>query len=97
MSRRPSGGRLTPLEEKILAELRDEPAHAYVLARRLDATLTARQAARRGLSRILKRLEEMQLLEGTWVTDSHAGPPRREYHLSELGVEVLGKTANRDG
>ena len=39
----------------------------------------------------------MQLLEGTWVTDSHAGPPRREYHLSELGVEVLGKTANRDG
>ena len=96
VSRRPSGAGRTPLEEEILEALREEPAHAYALARRLDATLSARQAARRGLSRILRRLEAMQLVEGTWVTDSDAGPPRRQYHLTELGVEVLGKRADRD-
>ncbi len=96
MSRRPSGGGLTPLEEEILAALRNDPAHAFALARRLDATLSARQAARRGLSRILRRLEAMQLVEGIWVTDSHAGPPRREYHLTELGAEAPEKGANKD-
>ena len=97
MSRRPSGGGRTPLEEAILESLQEEPAHAYALTRRLDAKLTARQASRRGLSRILRRLESMELIEGTWVTDSHAGPPRRQYQLTAVGVEELNKSADGDG
>ncbi len=93
MSRRPSGGKLTPLELKLLILLRAEPAHAYRLALKTDPEISAAQAARRGLSPILKRLEAAELVEGSWVTDSNAGPPHREYRLTGLGAQALAKAA----
>lgn len=71
----------------LLLLVAEEPAHGYDLLDRL-ATLGVVGADAGGLYRILRSMEQEDLLESEWET-SEAGPARRTYRLTEEGMDWL--------
>jgi PadR family transcriptional regulator, regulatory protein PadR len=82
-------GRGTLLEPAVLASLARAQAHGYDLRRTVEEiTQGAVVCDPGGLYRILRRLEEDDLVTSRWV-EGEAGPQRREYTLTDGGRELL--------
>jgi len=68
----------------------DQPLYGYQIAKELEGkgegALAGKQSA---LYPVLRNLHSKGLLE-SFVEPSVAGPPRRYYHITPLGREVLG-------
>jgi PadR family transcriptional regulator PadR len=75
----------------VLLLLREEPAHGYDLLERLRSFGFA-ESDPGGLYRILRRLEEDDLVRSAWERSS-VGPDRRIYELTRTGMEELHRHA----
>jgi DNA-binding PadR family transcriptional regulator len=77
------------LEPTLLLLLHRGPAHGYTLIEQL---------AKFGLEglhpsvtyRVLRDMDEREWVTSNWDVDRTQGPPRRVYHLTAQGDEVLG-------
>lgn len=77
-----------------LLELRADFIYPYALTRHWKENPKARSLPYSTLYRCLHKLEELDLMVSRTTEDS-GGPPRREYALTGLGIEVaveLSKT-----
>ena len=98
-SRRHHGGRWLVFarverftEPALLLLLRERPAHGYDLLERLPE-LTGEQRVEMGnLYRLLRALEEEELVTSEWDGDS-PGPAKRRYALTEQGLQLLDRWA----
>jgi PadR family transcriptional regulator PadR len=76
------------LEPVLLLLLHYSPAHGYTLLEQLgqfglgdlDSSM---------IYRALRDMEEREWVSSTWDEEQTQGPPRRVYHLTALGHEVL--------
>ena len=76
------------LEPVLLLLLHYSPAHGYTLLEQLgqfglgdlDSSM---------IYRALRDMEEREWVTSTWDEEQTQGPPRRVYHLTALGHEVL--------
>ena len=80
------------LKSCVLLLLREGEAHGYDLLEQL-ATFGFHQSDPGALYRALRGLEDEGLLSSGWC-DSHSGPRKRVYGLTEVGVEELDKLAS---
>ncbi|MFN3762648.1 MAG: PadR family transcriptional regulator [Anaerolineae bacterium] len=76
------------LEPVLLLLLHHGPAHGYTLLEQLDSFGLG------GLDptviyRALREMEEQGWVASVWDREQTQGPPRRVYHLTSLGDEVL--------
>lgn len=76
------------LEPALLALLKEQPGHGYTLLNDLDA-LGMGTLHPSVVYRTLREMEELDWVHSDWDTDQTQGPPRRTYHLSPQGEEVL--------
>jgi poly-beta-hydroxybutyrate-responsive repressor len=75
-------------EPAILLLLRERPAHGYELLERLPE-LTGEQRVEMGnLYRLLRALEEEDLLSSQW-DETSPGPAKRRYEITERGRALL--------
>jgi poly-beta-hydroxybutyrate-responsive repressor len=75
-------------EPAILLLLRERPAHGYELLEHLPE-LTGEQRVEMGnLYRLLRALEEEDVLTSTW-DESSPGPAKRRYEITERGRALL--------
>lgn len=75
------------LEPTLLLLLHHGPNHGYTLIDRLaDYGLEMDPSA---VYRALRGMEDKDWVVSTWNEEQTHGPPRRVYHLTELGDEVL--------
>jgi PadR family transcriptional regulator PadR len=77
------------LEPALLLLLWDNPAHGYPLLDQLGEFGLA-EAAASVVYRALRDMEEKGWVTSTWDEEQTQGPPRRVYHLTPEGHEVLG-------
>ena len=75
----------------MLRVLAAEPSHAYRVARVLSPDASPVELARRGLTRVLQRLERADLVTGAWDMDVQGGPPRRVFTLTPAGRRMLSE------
>jgi PadR family transcriptional regulator PadR len=71
----------------LLLLLAEGPSHGYELLEQVRR-LGVRGAAPGGLYRTLRAMEKEELVS-SWWEPSQAGPARRTYVLTEVGLEVL--------
>ena len=66
--------------------------HGYELDRRLSDSpmMRGRKPDLAGVYRLLRRMEERGLVAGEWDM-SEPGPPKRVYHVTDGGLECLGR------
>lgn len=76
------------LDILVLAHLTSRPAHGYEIKKRVDRSLGAPRLNNNVLYPALKRFEEAGAVEGELVPQEGV-PPRRVFHLTEAGHEVL--------
>lgn len=78
----------------ILSILAKEKSYGYRIAKTLNAMLSGEMEwPEATLYPILKRMERVKLIQSEWmVTDN--GRPRKYYHITEKGLEML-KEENR--
>jgi len=74
------------IQPRLLLSLAQQNSHGYELMEILGQDGTAPDPG--SLYRTLRSLEEDGLVCSTWDT-SNAGPARRVYEITDLGVEVL--------
>jgi PadR family transcriptional regulator PadR len=80
----------------LLLLLRERPMYVFEMGEALaDVSQGTVTADEKSLYRALRRFEAMGLVESTW-RPSEVGPRRRYYHLTELGVELLRRFAQRN-
>ena len=87
------------VQPAILAILREEPLHGYVIVRRLSRMTVFREDPpdARGVYRMLRSMETAGLVRWTWDA-SDRGPARRRFHLTGGGRACLAlweKTLDR--
>src|SRR5437879_3735359 len=76
------------VEPALLLLLRERPAHGYELLERLPE-LTGEQRVEMGnLYRLLRALEDEELVSSEW-DDSSPGPAKRRYALTPAGAHLL--------
>ena len=76
------------LEPTLLLLLHHGPDHGYTLIERLsDYGLDEIDTS--AVYRALRGMEEKGWVVSSWEEEETQGPPRRVYHLTELGDEVL--------
>lgn len=76
------------LEPTLLLLLHHGPDHGYTLIERLgDYGLDEIDTS--AVYRALRGMEEKDWVVSAWEEEETQGPPRRVYHLTELGDEVL--------
>jgi PadR family transcriptional regulator len=79
-------------EPALLLLLRERPAHGYDLMERLPE-LTGEQRVEMGnLYRLLRALEDEELVSSEWDAGS-PGPAKRRYALTETGARLLDQWA----
>ncbi len=72
----------------ILRVLYEEPAHGYKLLEKVNELMAGRRALKSGsMYTILRRMERSGILESEW--EATQGSRRRNYRLTDVGVEVL--------
>jgi len=76
------------LDPTLLLLLHHGPAHGYTLIDRLEE-FGLENTNPSVVYRALRNMEEKGWVTSTWDEEQTQGPPRRVYHLSELGDEVL--------
>jgi DNA-binding PadR family transcriptional regulator len=80
----------------LLLLLHERPMYAFEMGEALeDASLGTISADSKSLYRALRRFEAMGLVDSTWQP-SDVGPRRRYYHLTDLGLALLGRFAERN-
>lgn len=76
------------LNPTLLLLLHQGPAHGYTLIDQLDA-YGLDDVNTSVVYRALRDMEEKGWVSSSWDEEQTKGPPRRVYHLTELGDEVL--------
>lgn len=76
------------LEPTLLLLLHHGPAHGYTLIDQLDQ-FGLGDINTSVVYRALRGMEEKGWVSSSWDEEQTKGPPRRVYHLAELGDEVL--------
>jgi len=76
------------LEPTLLLLLGQGPAHGYTLRERL-AEFGLREMNPSAIYRGLRDMETNGWVTSEWDEEDSQGPPRRVYHLAELGESVL--------
>ncbi len=76
------------LEPALLILIKEQPRHGYSLLTDLNAMglATLHPSV---VYRTLREIEGLEWVESDWETDQTQGPPRRTYHLTEIGEEAL--------
>jgi len=77
------------VEPTLLLLLHHGPAHGYTLIEQLDEYGLADMDPS-AVYRALRDMEERGWVMSLWQEEQTQGPPRRVYHLTDLGNEVLG-------
>ena len=77
------------LEPTLLLLLHHGPSHGYTLIDRL-ADYGLDEVDTSAVYRALRGMEEKEWVASSWEEEETQGPPRRVYHVTELGDEVLG-------
>jgi poly-beta-hydroxybutyrate-responsive repressor len=81
------------VEPAVLLQLRERPgAHGYELLETLDDFIPGVQADMGNLYRLLRSLEEEELVRSEWDADA-PGPARRRYWLTSGGERLLAEWA----
>ena len=75
-------------EPALLLLLRERPAHGYDLLERLPELTGEARVEMGNLYRLLRALEEEELVSSEW-DDSSPGPAKRRYALTEHGAHLL--------
>jgi len=87
--RRRRGRRTTGMRESaLLLLLHREPAHGYTLLEQLEE-FGLGGIAPSVIYRVLRDMEARGWVTSTWDDEQTQGPPRRVYHITALGDEVL--------
>jgi len=87
--RRGRGRRTTGMRESaLLLLLHREPAHGYTLLEQLEE-FGLGGIAPSVIYRVLRDMEARGWVTSTWDDEQTQGPPRRVYHITALGDEVL--------
>lgn len=76
------------LNPALLLLLHQGPAHGYTLIDQLD-NYGLEDINTSVVYRALRDMEEKGWVSSSWDEEQTKGPPRRVYHLTELGDEVL--------
>jgi PadR family transcriptional regulator PadR len=76
------------LEPTLLLILHHGPAHGYTMIEQM-AEFGLGDTDPSALYRALRDMEERGWVTSLWEEEQTQGPPRRVYHLTELGNEVL--------
>lgn len=76
------------LEPALLLLLHHGPAHGYTLLEQLEE-FGLGNLNPSAVYRLLRDMEAEGLVASTWDEEQSQGPPRRVYHLSALGDEML--------
>jgi PadR family transcriptional regulator PadR len=76
------------LEPALLLLLHHSPAHGYTLLEQLEE-FGLENLNPSAVYRLLRDMEAEGLVASTWDEEQSQGPPRRVYHLSALGDEML--------
>ena len=84
----PRGTRLSPVQLLILAILKQNPAHGYVIIQKLGDRLSPRRVKSGTVYPALHRLVEKELIQGTHIQQED-GPDMVEYRLTPEGRKVL--------
>jgi DNA-binding PadR family transcriptional regulator len=82
------GTRLSPVELLILAILKNNPAHGYIIIQKLGERLGPRRVKSGTIYPALHRLVVKELIQGTHVSQEE-GPDTVEYQLTQKGKQVL--------
>lgn len=81
------------LETAILASLAESTTHGYDLVEQIDTLAADLVCIDPGsMYRLLREFEELGLVSSSWQTPE-AGPPRRNYVITEQGIEALELSA----
>ena len=82
------------LQPTVMALLAEGPQHGYVLVKKLSESplLKGKKPDDTGVYRLLKTLEEQRLVRHE-VAESHSGPSRLAYELTDQGRECLSEWA----
>ena len=83
-------GRSRYLQPALLVLLQHSPMHGYALMEKLAETLSISVMNPNQVYRTLRNLEALGAIESDWNEDESQGPPRRVYHLTDNGRELLG-------
>jgi PadR family transcriptional regulator, regulatory protein PadR len=75
-------------EPALLLLLRERPAHGYDLLERLPELTGEERVEMGNLYRLLRALEEEELVQSEW-DESSPGPAKRRYALTERGLQLL--------
>ena len=86
----PQGTRLSPVQLLILAILKQNPAHGYIIIQKLGDRLGPRKVKSGTVYPALHRLVEKGLIRGTHVPQED-GPDMVEYQLTPQGREILSQ------
>ena len=76
------------LEPMLLLLLHHSSTHGYTLIEQLGE-FGVEDAQPRVVYRVLRDMEANEWVTSTWDTEETQGPPRRVYHLTELGDGML--------
>jgi poly-beta-hydroxybutyrate-responsive repressor len=79
-------------EPALLLLLRERPAHGYDLLERLPELTGEARVEMGNLYRLLRGLEEEELVSSEW-DDSSPGPAKRRYAITPAGEQVLDRWA----
>jgi PadR family transcriptional regulator PadR len=82
------GTRLSPVQLLILAILKQDPAHGYMIIQKLGDRMGSRRVKSGTVYPALHRLVEKGLIEGTHIPQDD-GPDTVEYQLTPMGRKVL--------
>jgi len=80
------------LEPTLLLLLHHGPAHGYTLLERLEEYGMG-DLNPSVVYRALRDMESKGWVTSTWDEEKTQGPPRRVYHLTELGDDVLARSS----
>jgi PadR family transcriptional regulator PadR len=76
------------LEPALLLILHQGPAHGYTLIEQIREFGLA-DTDPSAIYRVLRDMEDREWVSSSWDEERSQGPPRRVYHLTALGDEVL--------
>ena len=79
-------------EPALLLLLRERAAHGYELLRELEELLPGERVDMGNLYRVLRALEEDDLVSSHWA-DELPGPAKRVYRLTDSGARLLDEWA----
>ncbi len=87
--RRRWGRKMRIIEPMLLLLLAREAGHGYALLDRLQREFGVEGMPAQTVYRLLQEMEEAGWVVSDWDLETRQGPPRRTYHLTTAGREML--------